>query len=109
MARSKIHDLYNIEREIVREAEALGLDAIATGGNTDFISKVIGKNEDGSDRLVILTSAEAGGTPDRLTEPSELIVILDMEWHDEIGIPVRTAREGMRLMAVMHDPYAGGS
>ncbi len=104
--KSSIHGGYNITPAIVKAAEALGLDAIATGGNCDFIMKKVGTNKDGSDRMVILTSAEQAGTPDKLSEKAELIIILDQEWHDEVGIPCGTARNGLNLMATMHDPYA---
>jgi len=104
--KQKIHSLYNITPVIVKAANDLGLDALATGGNTDFIMKKVGTNKDGSDRMVILTAADGGGTPDKLSEPSELILILDEEWHDQVGIPCGTARNGLNLMASMHDPYA---
>jgi hypothetical protein len=103
--RTVIGGAYNITPVIVNAAEELGLNAIATGGNVDYICKYVGKNLDGSDRIVILSSAEGGDTPDRLNEPSELIIMLDEGWHSEIAFPVKTAKEGLRVMASMYDPY----
>lgn len=104
--KSSIHGGYNITPAIVKAAEALGLEALATGGNCDFIMKRIGTNKDRSPRIVILASAEQAGTPDKLSEKAELLIILDREWHDEVGIPCGTARDGLNLMARMYDPYA---
>lgn len=105
MATTVIGGAYNIPRHVVRVAEELGLDAIATGGNTDFICKYVGKNLDDSDRIVILTASDGGGSPDSLKEPCELIIMLDQGWHSEIAFPVKTAKEGMKVMATMYDPY----
>jgi Ni2+-binding GTPase involved in maturation of urease and hydrogenase len=105
VARTVIGSVYNITPVIVRAAEELGLEAIATGGNVDFICKRVGKNLDESDRIVILASAEGGDTPDKLNEPSEIIIMLDEGWHSEIAFPVKTAREGLKIMASMYDPY----
>lgn len=105
MARTEIGGAYNIPRSVVRVAEELGLDAIATGGNTDFICKYLGKNLDGSERVVILAAAEGGGSPDSLGERCELILMLEEGWHSEVAFPVKTAKEGMKVMATMYDPY----
>lgn len=105
MARSKIGGAYNINQSIVNEAEKLGLDAMATGGGLDYIYKVLGKNEDGSDRVVILGDREDAGSPDYLSSKCELHILLSEDWTDQVSIPVSNARAGMVMMVSIHDPH----
>lgn len=104
MARSQIGGAYNIPASIIREAEKLGLKAMATGGNVDYIFKQVGTNEDGSPRLVILGDALDAGSPDRLNDKSELHIMLSEDWTEQISIPFKTALEGLRVMSTMYDP-----
>lgn len=107
MAKRYIHRTYNISEEIVREAERHGLDAMATGGGMDYIFKKLGKNEDGSPRVVLLCNADDAGSPDRLSDRVDVQIMVNEGWNDAVAIPVKTAKEGMVLMAKMFDPYAG--
>lgn len=114
MPRRRIHaDLMNIDAAIVREAELRGLDATATGGGLDYIYKELGKNEDGSSRIVILSSASDAGSPDSLSDGADLVIMLNESWIEQVAISVRSAKEGMALMEKMFNPYArdlvGGS
>lgn len=103
--RSQIHRSFNIPESIIAEAERQGLEAMATGGGVDYIYKLIGKNQDGSQRVVLLATAHDAGTPDRLNEKSELQIMLREDWTDAVTIPVSNARAGMIMMATMYDPY----
>jgi len=103
--RSEIHRSFNIPESIIAEAERQGLDAMATGGGVDYIYKKLGTNQDGSERVVLLATAHDAGTPDRLSERSELQVMMRQDWTDAVTIPVPNAKEGMALMAKMYDPY----
>ena len=107
MARSKIYRTFNIPEPIIREAERCGLEAVGTGGNMDYIAKILGKNEDGSHRIVLLCAADASGCPDRLTDRVDVQIMMSEEWTDAVAIPCKTAKEGMELMAKMFDPYKG--
>jgi hypothetical protein len=107
MPKTKIYRTYNIHEVIIAEAERQGLDAMATGGGMDYIFKKIGKNEDGSDRVVLLCDANDAGSPDRLSDKVDVQVMLNQEWNDAVATPVRTAKEGMVMMAKMFDPYQG--
>ena len=106
MARSKIGGAYNINQSIVNEAEKHGLDAMATGGGLDYIYKHIGKNEDGSERVVILGDAEDAGSPDYLNSKCELHILLCEDWTDQVTIPASNVRAGMAMMVAMYDPHA---
>lgn len=106
MAKKKISGAYNISEEIIAEAERLGLDAMSTGGGFDYVFRTIGKNEDGSKRFALLCAANDSGSPDRLSDKVDVQIILVEEWNNAVAIPVRTAKEGMALMAKMYDPYA---
>jgi len=103
--RTKIGRQYNIAEQIIREAERLGLDAMATGGGNDFIFKGLGENEDGSGRIAILAAGGASGSPDRLSERSDVLVILNENWTDQTAISFRTAAEALAVMSRMFDPY----
>lgn len=106
MARKRIPaDLMNIDDAIVREAERRGLDAMSTGGGFDYIYKELGKNEDGSSRVVILSSAGDAGSPDSLSDGSDLLIMLNENWTEQVAISAKSAREGMALMEKMFDPY----
>jgi len=105
--RTRIGGQYNIAPEIAREAERLGLDAMATGGNNDFIFKALGKNEDGSERFAILGAGGTSGSPDRLAEKSDILIILNDNWTEQVAMSVQSAREAMILMSRMFDPYKG--
>ena len=107
MARTRIHRTYNIPEAIISEAEHHGLDALSTGGGMDYIVKTLGKNEDGSTRVILLCAARESGGPDKLNEPVDVQVMLTETWDNAVAIPCKTAREGMALMAKMYDPYAG--
>jgi hypothetical protein len=104
--RSKISGSYNIPDVIVSEAERLGLDATATGGGLDYIYKSFGKNSDGSERLAILSSGADAGSPDRLNEKSDVLIMLSEDWTDQVAMSFRTAKEAMAVMAMMFDPYS---
>ena len=103
--RSKIGGAYNITESIINEAERLGLDAIATGGGNDFISKVVGTNEDGSPRHVILTAGKTAGSPDRLNERSDVLIYLNENGTDQVAMSFGSAKEAMFVMSKMYDPY----
>lgn len=107
MAKTKIHRTYNIPEQIIKEAERQGLDALATGGGMDYICKEIGKNEDGSPRILLLCNAGDAGGPDRLSDKVDVQIMLAEDWTNAVAIPVRTAKEGMALMNKMYDPYNG--
>jgi hypothetical protein len=107
MAKTTIYRTYNIPEAIIAEAERQGLDAMATGGNMDYIFKALGKNEDGSPRILLLCNANDAGSPDRLSDKVDVQVMLCEDWTQAVAIPVRTAKEGMALMKSMYDPYKG--
>lgn len=104
--RKAIPRVFNITEEILREAERLGLDAMATGGGNDFISKEVGENEDGSPRFLVLSAGDTSGSPDRLSEKSDLLVMLNENWTDQVAMSFKTAKEAMAAMARTYDPYA---
>ena len=101
--RMKFSGAHNISDEIADEAQRLGLNAMATGGNCDYIYKGLGKNEDGSDRVVLLGSPDDAGSPDRLMESCLLLIMLNEEWNDQVTIPVSNCRAGMALMTQMSE------
>jgi hypothetical protein len=103
--RSKIGGAYNIPESIINEAERLGLDAMATGGNNDFIFKQIGENEDGSPRIALLTAGKTSGSPDRLNEKSDVLIALNENWTDQVAMSFGSAKEAMFVMSKMYDPY----
>lgn len=103
--RSRIGGAYNIRKSIVDEAEKHGLDAMATGGGLDYIFKSLGKNQDGSDRVVLLGAADDAGSPDTLSEQCELHIMLQEDWTDQISFPVANARAGMIMMKSLYDPH----
>ncbi len=104
MARARIHRSYNLPERLIAEAESRGLDAISTGGGMDYIYKALGKNSDGSDKVAILAASRESGSPDTLGERSDVIVMFNENWTDQVAIPFRTAREAMDVMAKMYDP-----
>lgn len=106
MAKTRISRVHNIPESIILQAERLGLDAMSTGGNMDYIYKEIGKNQDGSDRVVLLASANDAGSPDKLTDKCDLNIMLNEEWNDMISIPMSNVRAGLIVMASMQDPNA---
>jgi len=99
MARSRISGAYNIPAAIVRVAETFGLDATATGGNMDYICKVIGENEDGSERIGIISDDEGGGCPERLNDECSVIFMLDESWQEQFGIKCQTVKEAMLILS----------
>lgn len=103
--KSYIHRAYSIPEAIIREAERLGLEGLATGGNVDYIAKNLGKNKDGSHRIALLCAANSFGGPDTLSEKVDVQIMLSRDWMNAIAIPVKTAREGMELMAKMYNPH----
>lgn len=104
MARHRIIGYFNIHEEILDEAEKLGLEAMGTGGNVDYVYKGIGKNQDGSPRVVLLGASDGAGSPSRLSSKCELHLMLSEDWTEQVSFPVKTAREGMRVMVSMYDP-----
>lgn len=104
MAKTKISRAHNIPESIILQAEKHGLDAMATGGNLDYIFKRLGTNEDGSDRVVLLADSGDAGSPDKLTDRCELLIMLNEEWNDQVSIPMSNARAAMIFMTSMYDP-----
>lgn len=104
MAKHQIIGSFNIPEEILNEAEKQGLEAMGTGGGLDYVYKDLGKNSDGSSRVVLLGDPDDAGSPDRLSSKCELHIMLSEDWTEQISFPVKTAREGMRVMASMYDP-----
>ena len=100
-----IAGVYRIPKSIIKVAEDLGLDAMATGGGVDFIYKRLGTNTDGSPKLAILTAALTPHSPDSLREKSEIGILLNSDWTASIYIPFSTAREAMEVLARMYDPH----
>lgn len=96
---------YNIPRSIIKVAEELGLDAMATGGGVDYIFKRLGTNTDGSPKLAILSSALDASSPDTLREKSEIGILLNQDWTSSVYIPFSTAREALQVLARMYDPH----
>jgi hypothetical protein len=88
----------NIPDSILRLAERLGLDATSTGGGLDYIMKELGKNDDGSDRVLLLSAYEDAGSPERLNSKASLILMLDEEWVDSVAIDFKTAKEALQAM-----------
>jgi hypothetical protein len=104
MARHKILGSFNIPESILTYAESVGLEAMGTGGNVDYVYKELGKNEDGSPRVVLLGDREDAGSPDSLTSKCELHIMLNEDWTSQISFPAKTAREGMKIIASMYNP-----
>lgn len=100
---SRIGSQFNIADAIIRKAESLDLDAMGTGGNVDYIYNSLGRNDDGSERVAILSSREGGGSPESLREPAKILIMLDEEWTDVVGLPFKTAKEAIEALARMYD------
>jgi hypothetical protein len=95
----------NIADEIVERANALGLDAMATGGGCDYICKDLGQNDDGSTRVAVLASAEGPESPYTLNEASCVDVYLTGIWDVGFGISFPSAEEAMKAMGQMTNVY----
>ncbi len=98
---SKIAREHNIPESIIRKAEKLDLDALSTGGGIDYIVKYFGENQDNSPRVAYLRNYEDAGSPERINAKAWVVIGLNSDWSDSLDITVRTASEGLDLMAQM--------
>lgn len=103
MAKDRIPRTYNIPEGMMRAADELGLDAMATGGGVDYIFAKIGKNQDGSSRYALIARTDGHGGPTSPGKRCEVVVTLNEDWTDTIAFPYATAREGMAAAKTMID------
>jgi len=86
----------NISPEIMEYAEKLGLEAVATGGDCDYIW-----SNNGSSLIVLLVSADGFDSPSSLEEPSVLCISFNEDSSTDLSFP--TAKKAMEAMKSMGD------
>jgi len=80
----------NISPEIMKYAEKLGLEAVATGGGCDYIGLTM-----------VLVSADGFDSPDSLDEPAVLCFPFGED--NPSGLPFPTAMEAMEAMEAIRE------
>jgi len=101
---------FNISKEITDFANSLGLGAISTGGNCDYIFNSL-ENAD----LVLCSVEDHGSTPSDLDQPAVVTVNrtdAEYTWIIYAQLTFSTARKAMQFMASVENASAemlGGS
>lgn len=96
-------NLYNIPKDIARKAYHLELKAMATGGGVDYVYKDLGQNNDGSRRVVLLAHISGGSGPDSLSDPADLVVMLNDDWTQQIGFRFKTAADALTALSESYE------
>lgn len=102
--RSDIGLQYNIAASIIRSAEARGLDAMATGGGCDYITRALGDKD--NDPRMVLGCADDAGSPDSLSDKANVTLYLnDEDWSDGgfISFNFDTTVDALDFMAGFND------
>ena len=87
----------NISETVYNYAMRQGLDATATGGGCDFITKEVGLGCGKALSLVLSSHEDTGMSPDALTEPSEVTIYFtkpsEQGWWNGLTVSFATAQE----------------
>lgn len=86
----------NIPIPILNHGLARGLQAIATGGNIDYIGRVF---ENGM--VAVIAELDGMGSPSVLHEPADLNIFLDEEWTQVIVIPFETTFQAIEHLSTI--------
>jgi hypothetical protein len=100
-----------IPTDVAKYADKKGLDAVATGGGSDYVYGVIGKNQDGSDRVVLVVAFEDPASPESLKAKADVFVYFTEIWdeYEHVGTFPNTKRAIDKVAQMVAEAEAGGS
>ncbi len=86
----------NISKEVQTRAGELGLDAVSTGGGSDYIWRKLNNGIE-----VVLSANIMDGSPETLAEPTHLAIYFSDAWRDGVVVGFETCELALQAMSAM--------